>query len=72
MRRIQTRSFEECEDLVRRWLAGQHLEVIEELGAEPSADFLRSFKPVDPASVVSTVVVPTKTKRKSVTRVQQD
>ena len=71
MRRIETRSFEECEDLVRRWQAGQHLEVIEEIGAEPSADFLKTFRPADPEPAV-TVAPPVKTKRKSVTKVQQD
>lgn len=47
MQRFKTRTIEECEELVRQWHAGFRDEVIEEIGAEPTASFLRSFKPVD-------------------------
>jgi hypothetical protein len=51
-RRIETRSFEECEKIVRLWLEGSREEAIEILGAEPTDDFLSSFKPSIPVSVV--------------------
>jgi hypothetical protein len=41
LRRIETRSFEECEMIVRLWLEGSREEAIEILGAEPT-DFRRS------------------------------
>ena len=47
MQRFKTRTIEECEELVRQWHAGFRDEVIEEIGAEPTANFLRSFKPAD-------------------------
>ena len=52
LRRIETRSFEECEKIVRLWLEGSREEAIELLGAEPTDDFLSSFKPSIPVSVV--------------------
>jgi hypothetical protein len=48
LRRIETRSFEECEMIVRLWLEGSREEAIEILGAEPTDDFLSSFKPTAP------------------------
>ena len=51
-RRIETRSFEECEKIVRLWLEGSREEAIELLGGEPTDDFLSSFKPSIPVSVV--------------------
>ena len=48
LHRIQTRSFEECETIVRLWLEGSREEAIELLGAEPTDDFLSSFKPTAP------------------------
>ena len=47
-RRTETRSFEECEKIVRLWLEGSREEAIEILGAEPTDDFLSSFKPTAP------------------------
>ena len=47
MQRFKTRTIEECEELVRQWHAGFRDEVIEEIGAEPTANFLRSFKSAD-------------------------
>ena len=49
LHRIQTRSFEECENLVRQWTAGSREEVVEALGGEPTSDFLSSFQPTAPA-----------------------
>ena len=49
LHRIKTRSFEECEKIVRLWLEGSREEAIELLGAEPTDDFLSSFKPTAPA-----------------------
>ena len=45
-RRIETRSFEECEEIVRLWLQGSKEEVIDILGAEPTDEFISSFRPV--------------------------
>jgi hypothetical protein len=46
MQKIKTRSIEECQELVRQWHAGLHDQVVEKLGAEPTTDFLESFKPI--------------------------
>ena len=43
-RRISTRSFEECQEIVRMWSKGSRSEVIEILGGEPTAEFLRTFR----------------------------
>ena len=40
---MSTRSIEECKELVRLWLAGEHDQVIDELGSEPSEKFLKDF-----------------------------
>jgi hypothetical protein len=63
-RRIETRSFEECEKIVRLWLEGSREEAIELLGAEPTDDFLSSFKPSIPVSVVPET--PVKRKKRDV------
>ena len=70
LHRIQTRSFEECENLVRQWTAGSREEVIKVLGGEPTSDFLSSFQPAAPALPAPEVVeeTTTTTKRKSYTR----
>ena len=68
LHRIETRSFEECEMIVRLWLEGSREEVIEVLGGEPTSDFLSSFQPTAPALPAPEVVEETTTKRKSYTR----
>lgn len=42
---MSTRSIEECQEIVELWLEGEHEEVIELLGGEPSDKFLRDFAP---------------------------
>jgi len=63
-RRIETRSFEECEKIVRLWLEGSREEAIELLGAEPTDDFLSSFKPTAP--VLPAPETPVKRKKRDV------
>ncbi len=62
LRRIETRSFEECEKIVRLWLEGSREEAIELLGAEPTDDFLSSFKPTAP--VLAAPETPVKRKKR--------
>ena len=46
--KIETRSFEECQMIVRLWQEGSREKAIELLGAEPTDDFLSSFQPAPP------------------------
>jgi|APSaa5957512576_1039674.scaffolds.fasta_scaffold38401_3 hypothetical protein len=42
---MSTRTVEECQEIVELWLEGEHEEVVELLGGEPSDKFLKDFAP---------------------------
>ena len=60
MRKLVTRSIEECEKIARLWLEGSQDKVVRILGGEPTSDFISTFKPEIP--VKPAPKIPTKQK----------